>query len=185
MLLGSMLKLIAPQHPLHASLVEGVAAVKRIADAANRALREKENEETWQQCLARIQDWKGLHLDSVGALLLDDVFGVTGDRKGHSEYHIFLFNRMLLLCRPKDGPTEQESSTFKKSASSSSLSFSSNNVPPTPKTALGPSLLATGVITSRKAKTPLSIKGCLYIRNILEMVPETTGRSYFYSIYLY
>lgn len=170
---------------MYESLVEGVAAVKRIADMANRAIREKENEETLQNLLSRIKDRKGLPLDQTGPLLLDDVFGVVGDRRAHSEYHVFLFNRMLLLCRPKDLQHDSESSekeqrgdwlthSFKRSQSSTSLAASILPVTPKPS---GPSAFMTGgAVASRRAKTPFSVKGVLFIRNILDMNTEFTGK---------
>ncbi|KAG8806902.1 hypothetical protein FRC19_006972, partial [Serendipita sp. 401] len=186
MLLGSMLKLTPAEHRLHASLAEGVQVVKRIADAANRALREKENEETWSSILARIKDWKGLQLDTIGPMLLDDVFAVRNDRRAHAEYHIFLFNRMFLLCRPKELQSDQAEQPqsdkekitdrltpgFMRSATSSSAANSV--LSPTSKN-VTVSLLAGGAIASRRAKTPLSIRGALYIRNILDISTETNG----------
>lgn len=184
MLLSSLLKLSSEDRPLHGSLVDGVAAVKRIADMANRALREKENEETLKTLLSRVKDWKGLQLDSTGPLLLDDVFGVVGDRRSYTEYHVFLFNRMLLLCRPKDAPTDIDSpekekekgdwltNGFKKSYSSSSLAVTV--LPPTPKSTGTSAFLAGGAVASRRAKTPFSIRGALYIRNIVEITAETS-----------
>lgn len=165
------------EHVLHSSLLEGVAAVKRIADAANRALREKENAETWDHTLARIQDWKGLHLDTNGPLLLDDLFSLVGERRPYAEYHVFLFNRMLLLCRPKETlpeeMSEKEKKMLKKSQSSNAVSVSI--MPPTPNTANPSAFFSGGAIASRRAKTPLSIRGSIYIRNILKLTPETSG----------
>ncbi|KAG8800819.1 ribosome biogenesis protein tsr3, partial [Serendipita sp. 398] len=164
----------------------GVQVVKRIADAANCALREKENEETWSSILARIKDWKGLQLDTIGPMLLDDVFAVRNDRRAHAEYHIFLFNRMFLLCRPKELQSDQAEQPqsdkekitdrltpgFMRSATSSSAANSV--LSPTSKN-VTVSLLAGGAIASRRAKTPLSIRGALYIRNILDISTETNG----------
>jgi cell division control protein 24 len=186
MLLSSLLKLSSEERPLHGSLVEGVAAVKRIADMANRALREKENEETLQNILSRIKDWKGLPLDNAGALLLDDVFGVVGDHRPYTEYHIFLFNRMLLLCRPKETHADVETPEkeshkadwlphgFKKSLSSSALAVTV--LPVTPKSAGPSAFLSGGAVTSRRAKTPLSIRGALYLRNIVDTVPKISSK---------
>jgi hypothetical protein len=182
MLLGSLLKLTPPSHVLHASLVEGVGAVKRIADGANRALREKENAETWEHTLSRIRDWKGLQLDNTGPLLLDDLFSASGERRSYSEYHIFLFGRMLLLCRPKE--TQPEADTDKeKKESKLTPSFKKSQAvsvavpPPTANAGAPSSFLSAGAVASRRAKTPLSIRGSLHIRNILEITPETSGRS--------
>lgn len=192
MLLGSLLKLAPKDCPLHASLAEGVAAVKRIADMANRALREKENEEILQNLLSRVKDWKGLKLDQTGPLLLDDVFGVVGDRRPYTEYHVFLFNRMLLLCRPKNAqqgqePVEKERKGdwlmhgFKRSQNPTSNSLSAlSHTPKIPGTS---TFLAGGAVASRKAKTPFSVRGALYVRNIVETASCTT-REYHTSRYM-
>lgn len=185
LLLDSLLKFTPREHALYDSLVEGVNAVKRIADAANRALREKENAETWENALSRIRDWKGVQLDNTGPLLLDDLFSVFGERRPYSEYHIFLFNRMMLLCRPKEtlqdaDTTDKErkgdgkpASTLKKSQNSSAVSVAV--LSPTPSTGMPSSFFSAGAVASRKAKTPLSIRGSLYIRNLLEVTPEVSG----------
>jgi cell division control protein 24 len=191
MLLSSLLKLSSEERPLHGSLVEGVAAVKRIADMANRALREKENEETLQNILSRIKDRKGLPLDNAGALLLDDVFGVVGDNRPYTEYHIFLFNRMLMLCRPKETQTDIEtpekgdwlSHGFKKSLSSSALA--ATVLPVTPRSAGTSAFLSGGAVTSRRAKTPLSIRGALYLRNIVDTIPKASSKPFRYQKYHY
>jgi cell division control protein 24 len=184
MLLGSLLKLTPPSHVLYASLVEGVGAVKRIADGANRALREKENAETWEHTLSRIRDWKGLPLDNTGPLLLDDLFSVFGERRPYSEYHIFLFDRMLLLCRPKEMQPEAETTDKEKKGDgkltpsfkrSQAISFAV--LPPTPNNGNPSSFFLAGAVASRRSKTPLSVRGSIYIRSILEITPETSGLS--------
>jgi cell division control protein 24 len=184
MLLGSLLKLTPPSHVLHASLVEGVGAVKRIADGANRALREKENAETWEHTLSRIRDWKGLQLDNTGPLLLDDLFSVFGERRPYSEYHIFLFGRMMLLCRPKEMQPEADTTDKEKKGDGKltpsfkrSQGISVAVLPPTPISGMPSSFFSAGAVASRRSKTPLSIRGTLYIRNILEITPETSGKS--------
>jgi len=184
MLLGSLLKLTPPSHVLHASLVEGVGAVKRIADGANRALREKENAETWEHTLSRIRDWKGLQLDNTGPLLLDDLFSIIGERRPYSEYHIFLFGRMLLLCRPKELQPEADTTDKEKKGDGKltpsfkrSQAISVALLPPTPSSGTPSSFFSAGAVASRRSKTPLSIRGSLPIRNILEITPETSGLS--------
>ena len=183
LLLGSLLKLTLPEHPLYASLVEGVGAVKRIADTANRALREKENEEMWNAALARIRDWKGLQLDKTGPVLLDEVLGISGDKRPYSEYHTFLFGRMLLMCRPKDVQAAEVAESSDKERRSDRLtpgfmrgrSNSVNGHSPAPPTPKSVGLVAAGAVASRRSKLPLSIRGVLYIRNMLDITVDTSG----------
>lgn len=184
MLLTSLHKLTPQTSSQYKSLTESCDAVKRIAAAANRAIREKENADTTKDLFSRVKDWKGLNSSGFGSLLLDDVFGVESKGRGYNEYHIFLFGRMLLLCRPKesllgDGDKDKEERRgvpgFFKSASSNTIAAAATGVSGPSGTSV---FLAGGAVASRRAKTPFTIKGSLYIRNIIEITPETTGEGY-------
>lgn len=191
MLLNSLHKLTPPTSAQYISLTESCEAVKRIADAANRAIREKENADTKKDIFARVKDWKGINSDSLGLLLLDDVFGVDTKPRGYNEYHIFLFGRMLLLCRPKekdgllglgDGDKDKEEKkgmpNFFKSVSTSNLKSSTTSSAAAAASTSAPSAFLTGgAVASRRSKVPFSIRGSLYIRNIIEIVPEVSGES--------
>jgi len=52
---------------------------------------------------SRVSDWKGGHIDTFGELLLDDVFLVT---KSHidREFHVFLFEKLILFCKEAGQP---------------------------------------------------------------------------------
>jgi hypothetical protein len=178
MLLNSLHKLTSKTSLQYKSLTESCEAVKRIADAANRAIREKENEDTKRDLFARVKDWKGVNSTGLTALLLDDVFGVESKARGYTEYHIFLFGRLLLLCRPREketllGDDERRGVPgFFKSVSTNNLVAAATGQ----STSSGPSaFMAGGAVASRRAKTPFSIRGSLYIRNIIEVVPLNSG----------
>lgn len=46
----------------------------------------------------RVVDWKGHHLENFGDLLLDDVLFVTKSDIDR-EYHVFLFEKIIIFCK--------------------------------------------------------------------------------------
>lgn len=82
----------------HDSLALGLLSVKRITDKVNETSRAKENAATKEELKRRVTDWKGHEPEGFGDLLVDDLLTAT---KGGSErdYHVFLFERMLLCCK--------------------------------------------------------------------------------------
>jgi len=57
-----------------------------------------ENDQTVKSLYAWVSDWKGHHLENVGGLLLDDVF-VVAKSEIDREYHVFLFEKIILCCK--------------------------------------------------------------------------------------
>ena len=97
--LQSLVKATTPNdYEHHFSVVSGLACVKRITDKVNETSREKENAATAKELKARVEDWKGHDPDSFGKLIIDDQLVAT---KGNTdrEYHVFLFEQMLLCCK--------------------------------------------------------------------------------------
>lgn len=95
----SLVKATTPNdYEHHFSVVSGLACVKRITDKVNETSREKENAATAKELKARVEDWKGHDPDSFGKLIIDDQLVAT---KGNTdrEYHVFLFEQMLLCCK--------------------------------------------------------------------------------------
>ncbi|KAJ7486725.1 Dbl homology domain-containing protein [Mycena latifolia] len=79
-------------------LKSGLAASRRVANNTNEASRRAENAQTMKYLRTRVVDWKGLRFDNFGVLLLDDIFVVT--RTGvDREYHVFLFEQIILCCK--------------------------------------------------------------------------------------
>lgn len=97
--LQSLVKATNPSDYIyHASLVAGLASVKRITDKVNETSREKENEKTVLELQARVEDWKGHVPETFGRLLVDDVLSAI--KSGSTrDYHVFLFEKMLLCCK--------------------------------------------------------------------------------------
>lgn len=143
-----MVKKSSPaDYPLYDNLVEGSAAAKRVADKINEAQRRAENHLTVKSLQLRVEDWKGHHLVSFGDLLLDDIFLVTKSEVDR-EYHVFLFEKIILCCKEAvvvpSKKVGKNNSLLKKHVQS-----------------LGP-----GSALSKKKTTPLLLKGRIFLNNV-------------------
>ncbi|WFD29535.1 Guanine nucleotide exchange factor for Cdc42p [Malassezia sp. CBS 17886] len=160
LLLEQMLKATASEAPRHAELVDALHIIRRITDKVNETSRSQENEQLAKDLGARVEDWKGHSLKSFGKLLHSDVFLVS---KGESEreFHVYLFERILLCCKDLAGPTGTPSSSSHASMSSSRSRTKSS------------SLLRQrqGSISGNKkyasARSPLQLKGRIFMNNIV------------------
>ncbi|KAF3905383.1 Kalirin [Orbilia brochopaga] len=102
LLLESILKASAQDDPRREDLEEGLRTVVRINTKVNEAVGKLENAEVVVELKERVEDWKGHQIDHFGDLLLFGQFTVIkGDAKGdiEREYHIYLFERILLCCK--------------------------------------------------------------------------------------
>ncbi|KTW25719.1 hypothetical protein T552_03331 [Pneumocystis carinii B80] len=117
LLLKELLKYTDPSDPHYEELKQGMYAIKRVTDRVNETRRRQENEVVVMELERKIEDWKGHNVSSFGALLLEDVFIVIkGDVE--REYHVYLFERILLCCK--------EISASKKQAKVMSISKKSH-----------------------------------------------------------
>lgn len=80
------------------SLTSGLLSVKRITDRVNETSRAKENAATKKELGNRVTDWKGHDPEQFGDLLLDDQLVATKSGSDR-DYHVFLFEKMLLCCK--------------------------------------------------------------------------------------
>ena len=168
-----MLKKSSPvDYPHYEELRAGSAAAKRITDKINEAQRRAENLQTVQNLAARVDDWKGHHVSQFGELLLDDIFIVTKSEVDR-EYHVFLFERIILCCKED---TSAAGNNKKVGKSNSLLKKPQANGPLT-------SGLAGG---SKKKMTPLLLKGRIYLNNVTEAKVVSSGNltSTFLSPYI-
>lgn len=131
-------------------LKAGSAAAKRITDKINEAQRRAENVQTVQNLASRVDDWKGHHVSQFGELLLDDIFIVTKSEVDR-EYHVFLFERIILCCKEDT------------SVASSRKGSKSNSILKKPQ-ANGPATSGG----SKKKMTPLLLKGRIYLNNVTD-----------------
>ncbi|QRV96481.1 Rho guanine nucleotide exchange factor scd1 [Ceratobasidium sp. AG-Ba] len=154
-------------YPWYDELEQGIAVAKRIADQANETQRKVENRNTVKALEARVEDWKGHHLPNFGELLLDEVFVVTKadvDR----EYHVFLFEKIILCCKevlPMDAKKGGKGAMGK--TNSMLRKQPTGGMPGTP-------LLGPG---GPKKKTPLLLKGRIFLNNVTRTSVVPTGYS--------
>jgi cell division control protein 24 len=144
-------------YPHYDELVEGVAACKRIADRINEAQRRTENRDALENLKRRVEDWKGHATSNFGELLLDDIFVVTKSDVDR-EYHVFLFEKIILCCKENVHPPM---SAKKVGKSNSILKKQQPTVPVT-----------GAALQNRKRNTPLLLKGRIFLTNVTSAAPQ-------------
>ncbi|CAK5281493.1 unnamed protein product [Mycena citricolor] len=147
-------------YPYFDELKEGSEAAKRIADKINEAQRRAENEQTVKNLQSRVDDWKGHHLENFGELLLDDIFVVTKSDIDR-EYHVFLFEKIILCCKeaigaPPNGKKVSKSNSILKKAGAPPYALPGQSV---------------------KRNTPLLLKGRIFLGNVTQAVPVAARNS--------
>lgn len=156
-----MIKATSPAtYPHYDELKGGSDAAKRITDKINEAQRRAENELTVKNLQSRIDDWKGHHLENFGELLLDDIFVVTKSDIDR-EYHVFLFEKIILCC--KEAPSVPPNGRAAKVGKSNSL-LKKQATPP-------PLVLPGGVGQPVKKNTQLLLKGRIFLGNVTQAIP--------------
>jgi cell division control protein 24 len=142
------------QNPhLYSELEAGIASIERVTFRVNETRREQENIAIQKELITRIVNWKEIDPNNLGSLLLSEAFPVLmGDKE--RVFQCFLFHKMLLCCRDDNMSREA-----KKASKTMSMS----------KRGKG----ARGRDSSVPPKTPLSVKGRLYIRDIRDIyIPQ-------------
>ncbi|KAG6850440.1 hypothetical protein H0H93_013312 [Arthromyces matolae] len=166
LLLDSLIKACYNSNYQHFDeLKRGSDAAKRITDKINEAQRRAENELTVKSLQTRIDDWKGHHLENFGELLLDDIFVVTKSEIDR-EYHVFLFEKIILCC--KEALPNQPNGKGKVGKSNSILKKQAT--PP-------PLVLPGGVGQPVKKNTPLLLKGRIFLGNVTQAIPAPIGKT--------
>ncbi|KXN90809.1 Rho guanine nucleotide exchange factor scd1 [Leucoagaricus sp. SymC.cos] len=165
LLLDSLIKTLSPATYSHyEELKRGSDAAKRITDKINEAQRRAENDQTVKSLSSRIDDWKGHHLENFGGLLLDDIFTVTKSDIDR-EYHVFLFEKIILCC--KEVPPGQQHGNKKMGKNNSLLKKQAST--PTPLNAAAAAAAAT---PNQRRNTPLLLKGRIFLGNVTQAVPS-------------
>ncbi|CAG7854823.1 Rho guanine nucleotide exchange factor scd1 [Serendipita indica DSM 11827] len=169
LLLEQLVKRCPANHEHYEELVEGAASSKRIADRINEAQRRAENVATVKLLEKRVEDWKGHALSNFGELLLDDVFMVTKSGVDR-EYHVFLFEKIILCCKDATAP----SANNKKVGKSNSILKKQSTGPGVPPGGL----LAGGAAAAKKKTTPLLLKGRIFLNNVTQATPTNQPTPY-------
>lgn len=79
-------------------LLDGVESIKRVTEKVNETKRQQENALAVQELDRRVEDWKGHDIRNFGSLLLEDTFMVFKS-ESEREYHVYLFERIILCCK--------------------------------------------------------------------------------------
>lgn len=142
LLLDQLLKK-TPEGAIHyEELQQGLTVIRRITDKVNETSRLQENAVLVKELEWRVEDWKGHNVKTFGLLLLSDIFVVAkGDTE--REYHVYLFEKILLCCKEVP-PTAQ-----KKGNKNNSLLKQK-----------------AGAANSKKLKSMLQLKGRIFINNV-------------------
>ncbi|KAF8629394.1 hypothetical protein AX15_003449 [Amanita polypyramis BW_CC] len=168
LLLDSLIKAASPSvYPHYDELKAGSEAAKRIADKVNEAQRRAENDQTVKNLQARVEDWKGHHIANFGELLLDDIFLVTKSDVDR-EYHVFLFEKIILCCKEVSPNTQSGS---KKGGKSNSI---------LKKQGTSTAFSLSGTYSSQRRSTSLVLKGRIFLGNVTQAISvpaKTTGAS--------
>lgn len=172
LLLESLLKASSPEdYPYYEELKQGCASAKRITDKINEAQRRAENLQTVRNLESRIEDWKGHHISNFGELLLEDVFVVTKSDVDR-EYHVFLFQRIILCCKEM---AQQPPNPRKVSLVSKNNSILKKQAP-------SPMLNMPGGSKGKKS-TPLLLKGRIFLNNVTQAVPTVASGQYSLAVW--
>ena len=108
----------------------------------------------------RIEDWKGHHISNFGELLLEDVFVVTKSEVDR-EYHVFLFQRIILCCKE----LSLQPQNAKKVGKTNSILKK-----PVPN-----ALQITAPGGKAKKNTPLLLKGRIFLNNVTQATPRSSS----------
>ncbi|RHZ67667.1 hypothetical protein CDV55_106058 [Aspergillus turcosus] len=87
---------------LQADITKAIDAIQSVLDSANDAIDKEHLASAFLDLDERVDDWKSLKIDSFGELLRFGTFTVLkGDtgKDSEREYHIYLFERILLCCK--------------------------------------------------------------------------------------
>lgn len=99
LLLGAILSATAKHDYAHrAELEDGAETIRRVAANIDEATDFKAKQLKVRDLVERVEDWKGHVVEKFGDLYLDDHFTVTKADQPR-EYHVFLFEKMMLCCK--------------------------------------------------------------------------------------
>lgn len=145
LILDQLIKKTDPDAPFYQELVDGLQVIRRITEKVNETSRLQENIQLVRDLETRVEDWKGHSIQTFGSLLLSDVFMVCKSDT-EREYHVYLFEKILLCCK------EVLPNQTKKNSKSNSILKQKNQS----------NLTSAG----KKPKNMLQLKGRIFINNV-------------------
>lgn len=114
LLLQQLVKYTDSDAPNYQDQVDALEAIRRVTLNVNETQRRVENLSVVKDLSERLVDWKGHNLDDFGALLHDGVFPVI-KAGAEREYHLYLFENIILCCKEASGSKKAMTLTTKKS----------------------------------------------------------------------
>ena len=117
---------------------------------ADASIDKETRDDALQDLQERVDDWKQLQVGTFGELLLLGTFNVMKDgaRSEDKEYHIYLFSRILIMC--KDVNANKPKNRLANSKASLSL----------------------------RGKPKMNLKGRIYFTNVITVIPHSSPGSY-------
>lgn len=152
LLLQQLVKHSDPNGMYYNELKEGLALITKVTDGVNEVTRQRENELAVNDLKERVEDWKGHEPDAFGNLVLEDTFTVVKN-ESEREYHVYLFERIILCCKEVgaklDKKTSKQSLSLKKS-----------------------SQINNQYVNGTKRKNTQQLKGRIFIANVMSAIPR-------------
>ena len=90
---------------MKADILDAIEIIQDVLHQADASIDKETKEDALHDLEERVDDWKSLVLSSFGELLLFGTFSVLKDgglREQEKEYHIYLFNSILIMCKEQN-----------------------------------------------------------------------------------
>ncbi|EXJ68659.1 uncharacterized protein A1O5_08453 [Cladophialophora psammophila CBS 110553] len=136
---------------LKSDLTSAIAIIQDVLMQADASIDKETRDDALQDLQERIDDWKQLQISALGELLLLGTFNVMKEsaiRSDEKEYHIYLFSRILVMC--KDVNANKPKNRL------------ANNKP----------------ALSLRGKPKMNLKGRIYFANVTQVIPQTSPGNY-------
>lgn len=140
-----------PDERLKSDLTDAIAIIQDVLMQADASIDKETRDDALLDLQERIDDWKQMQISSFGELLLLGTFNVmkdSGIRSDEKEYHIYLFSRILIMC--KDVNANKPKNRL------------ANNKP----------------ALSRNGKPKMNLKGRIYFTNVITVSAHSTPGHY-------
>ncbi|KXL45960.1 hypothetical protein M433DRAFT_66417 [Acidomyces richmondensis BFW] len=105
-----------------ADLLVGKEAATSVLERTNQAVDREEKADAVEELKLRVEDWKGHRVEAFGALLLYGTFTVLksenlgSGKDGERQYHVYLFETILLCCKDIDPNKAKNKMSVSKSS---------------------------------------------------------------------
>ncbi|KAK6373673.1 uncharacterized protein PV06_10298 [Exophiala oligosperma] len=136
---------------LKSDISDAIAIIQDVLMQADASIDKETRDDALQDLTERVDDWKQMNIASFGELLLLGTFNVTKEsaiRSDEKEYHIYLFSRILIMCKDVNANKPKNRLANNK-----------------------PSL-------SRNGKPKMNLKGRIYFTNVISVTSHTSPGSY-------